>query len=230
MKGSNFKVCHTALALVLLLGLASCGDKKNSTNSSNNSSTNTNGVNNSGNWSSTQYQDNTGYTSEQSNQINSIKSSVSCRTGARLSQDVIFGVQGGAYNSSTIGGTFQAGSISGTVSMLYVGISAFNDLMFVSKVTNGNSVLGYNVRISMCPQMASGNFPFIGNERPLSNFAAPQGITLNDTTVCGVGQVTSAQNTTMVSGSISINNSYGSQTTVPPANILTTFYAPRCNQ
>lgn len=228
MKGSNFKVCHTALALVLLLGLASCGDKKNSTNSSNNSSSNSNGVNNSGNWSSTQYQDNTNYTSQQASQINSIKSSVNCQTGARLSQDVIFGVQGGAYNSSTIGGTFQAGSISGTVSMLYVGISAFNDLMFVSKVTNGNSVLGYNVRISMCPQTA-GNFPFIGNERPLSGFTAPQGITLNDSTVCGVGQVTSAQNTTMVSGSITVN-SYGYQTTVPAANVVTTFYAPRCNQ
>lgn len=223
MKGTNFKVCHMALALVLILGVTACGKKKNSTNSNNSS----NNVNNSGNWSSSQYQDNTNFSSQQASQISSIKGSLNCQNGARLTQDVIFAVQGGAYNTSTIAGSFQPGSISGNVSQLYVGISAFNDLMFVSKITNGNSVLGYNVRLSMCPQMAGNNIPFIGNQRQLSNFQAPNGITLNDSTVCGVGQVTSAQNTSMVTGSMTVN-SYGYQTTVPEAQVVTTFYPPRC--
>ena len=226
MKGNNSKVCHAALALVLLLSVTSCGDKKNKTNSST-SSTSTN-VNNSGTWNSTQYQDGSGYSSDQVNSMNSIKSGVNCQNGARLSQDVIFSVQGGAYNTSTIGGSFQAGSISGTVSKLYVGISAFNDLMFVSKITNGNSVIGYNVRLSMCPQMGGYNVPFISNERPLGDFRAPQGITLNDSTVCGVSLVTSAQNTTMTSGAVTMTIN-GISTQVPAAQVVTTFYSPRCN-
>lgn len=227
MKGGNSKVCHTALALVVLLGVTSCGgDKKNTTNSSSNSSTSS--INNSGTFSSTQYSDASGYSSDQINTINNIKSGVNCQYGARLSQDVIFSVQGGAANTSTIGGTFQAGSISGTVSTLYVGISAFNDLMFVSKIVSGNSVVGYNVRMSMCPQYGGYNVPYIANERPLSNFTAPYGITLNDSTVCGVSLVTSAQNTTMVSGSVTMNVN-GYQTTVPQAQVVTTFYSPRCN-
>lgn len=227
MKGGNSKVYHTALALILILGVTSCGgDKKNKTSSSNNSSSV--GLNNSGTLSGTQYQDSTGYNSDQVNTINNIKSSVNCQYGARLTQDVIFSLQGGAYNTSTIAGTWQPGSVGGTVSKLYVGISAFNDLMFVSKLTNGNSVVGYTVRLSMCPQYGGYNVPFIANERPLSNFAAPQGITLNDSTVCGVSLVTSAQNTTMVSGPVTMNVN-GYQTNVPQAQVVTTFYAPRCN-
>lgn len=228
MKGGNLKVYHTALALVLLLGITSCGgDKKNKTSSSNSNSSTV--LNNNGNLSGTQYTDNTGYNSDQVSTINNIKSGVNCQYGARLSQDVIFSLQGGAYNSATIAGSWQPGSIGGTVSKLYVGISAFNDLMFVSKITNGNNVVGYTVRLSMCPQYGGhNNIPYVANERPLSNFIAPNGITLSDSTVCGVSLVISAQNTTLDAAAVQMNVN-GYQTSLPPVKVPTTFYQPRCN-
>ena len=141
-------------------------------------------------------------------QYDAIKAKVSCLSGRyRLNNDVVFSVNGGAYSQSTIYGQFAAGAISGTASEMYVGVSAYRDLMFVTKITNNGTFVGYNVQLSMCSVPNSyGNYPaLISNERTLSNFQAPYGIVVNSNTSCGYGLVAAAYYTYMVSQRIPSN-------------------------
>lgn len=176
--------------------LASCG-KKNVVNSGSSSSYFS--ANNSVFAGSTQY----------IQYYNSIKAKVACFPGTyRLNNDVTFYVNGGAYSQSTIAGQFQSGMItSGAVSEMYVGVSAFRDLMFVTKVTNGGSLVGYNVTLSMCSVSNKvPNYPLlVSNDRILSNFQAPYGIIVNSNTSCGYGLIASAQYTYMLSQRIPSN-------------------------
>jgi hypothetical protein len=143
------------------------------------------------------------------NYYNTVKNKVSCLSGRyRLSNDVTFYVSGGAYSQSTIYGQFTPGSLTtGTVSEMYVGVSAYSDLMFVTKVTNGGSVVGFNVTLSMCSVPNSyANYPaLVSNDRSLTGFQAPYGITVNSSTNCGYGLVAAAYYTYMVSQRIPSN-------------------------
>lgn len=143
------------------------------------------------------------------NQYNTIKNKVSCLPGRyRLSTDSTYYVSSGSYSQSTIYGQYQAGSInSGTVSEMYVGMSSFSDLMFVTKVTNGSTVVGFNVTLSMCSiPNSQGNYPaLVSNDRSLTNFQASNGIKVNSSTSCGYGLVAAAYYTYMLSQRIPSN-------------------------
>jgi hypothetical protein len=145
------------------------------------------------------------------NNYNAIKNKVSCLSGRyRLNNDVTFFINGGSYSQSTIYGQFQAGQIStGSVSEMYVGVSAYRDLMFVTKVSNGGSLVGYNVTLSMCsvPNSYSTYPALVSNDRTLTGFQAPYGIVVNSSTNCGYGLIASAYYTYMLSQRIP-NNAY----------------------
>jgi hypothetical protein len=160
------------------------------------------------------------------NQVQSVRASVTCLPGRqRLAQDVSFYINGGSISGTTIGGNWQRGFMSnGSISNLYIGVSAYRDLMFLTKVTNGGQVTGYNVTLSFCDMPnAYPNYPaLISNDRALVNFQAPQGITINTATSCGYGLIAAAINTVIVSQR-STTNPYTSD-----FPIYTSFAKPNC--
>jgi len=166
------------------------------------------------------------------NQVNSIKANVACYNGYRLANDVSFFVQGTFNTSSrtTISGQFNPGYIpttAGAITQLYVGVSTFRDLMFITKVTNGSQVVGYNVTLSFCEMknLAGTYYPsIISNETTLTNFIAPKGIVLDSDTHCGYGVVDYAPDT-YITATRAVNNPYASG----PAQIPTSFTKPSCN-
>ena len=161
------------------------------------------------------------------NQVQSVKSSVTCMPGRnRLTNDVSFYINGGSISGTTIGGNWQSGFMNtGTISNLYIGVSAYRDLMFVTKVTNGGQVVGYNVTLSFCEVPNSyPNYPaLVSNDRALTQFQAPNGIVLDLNTYCGYGVVDAAINTIIVSQA-STTNPYTS-----PFPVYTSFTKPSCN-
>lgn len=161
------------------------------------------------------------------NQVQSIKSTVTCLSGRnRLMNDVSFYISGGSVSGTKISGNWQSGFMAnGSISALFVGVSAYRDLMFVTKVTNGASVLGYNVTLSFCEvPNAYPNYPLlVSNDRPLVNFQTPNGIVLDTNTYCGYGVVDAAVNTYILSQK-SATNPYTSDFPV-----WTSFSKPTCN-
>jgi hypothetical protein len=155
-----------------------------------------------------------------------LKSKMGCLAGRyRLTNDVTFSLNGvGNFSQSQIYGAFSQGAIaSGTVTEMYIGMSAWRDLIFVSKVVNGGTV-GYNVTLSFCsmPNNPTTLPGIISNERPLTNFRAPYGIILNSNTNCGYGLVAMASNTAVDSNVIA-NNPY-----TLPFTAITTFSNQGC--
>jgi hypothetical protein len=202
-----------ALTACLIL-LGSCG-KKNTVNSNYNNGT------------SPFYTGNSAINSTMISQVQSMKNSTICMPGRnRLANDISFYINGGAMNGTTIGGNWQTGFLnSGTISNLYIGVSFFRDLIFVTKVTNGAQVIGYNVTLSFCDVPNSyPNYPaLVSNDRPLINFQTPSGIVLDNNTYCGFGVVDFAQNTLVVSQK-SATNPFTSD-----YPIYTSFTKPTCN-
>ncbi len=209
----------TALACLLLLG--ACGKKTNSVNSGAVPAVGSSPYNTNSPLSTLNPQIAT--------QVQNIKSSVACLYGrTRLINDTSFYVSGGAMSGTTIGGgqqVWQQGFMAnGTISDLYVGVSAWRDLMFLTKVTNGGQVVGYNVTLSFCevPNYYA-NYPaLVSNDRALLNFQAPKGITINTATSCGYGLIAAALDTVVVSQK-SANNPYTSD-----YPIYTSFTKPNC--
>lgn len=141
-------------------------------------------------------------------QYNSIRNSVACLPGTtRLMNDVHFNVSG-AFTGTKISGIWQPGlMVNGTVTELLVGVSAYRDLMFLTKVTNGSQVIGYNVTLSYCEILNKNPAypPLVSNNRLLSNFrtlpfqspyypyiSIPDGIYRDTATSCGYGLIASA--------------------------------------
>jgi hypothetical protein len=199
--------------------LGSCGKKENKVNSANP----VNGVP----VGSNPFDNALGGTPNFLAQVQSLRSSVTCLSGrTRLATDVSFYVSGGAISGTKIGGQWQPGFMNnGTISNLYIGVSAFRDLMFVTKVTNGGQVVGYNVTLSFCEvPNAYPNFPpLVSNDRVLSNFQAPSGIILDNDTYCGYGVVDAAFQTSIISQR-SLTNQYTDNFPV-----ITSFTKPTCN-
>ena len=200
-----------------LLLLGACGKKENKVNSSGASGT------------SPFYVGNPALSSNPTivSQVQGLRSSVSCLSGrTRLANDVSFYINGGSVSGTKIGGNWQPGFMSqGTISNLYIGVSAYRDLMFVTKVTNGGQVIGYNVTLSFCDvPNAYPNYPaLVSNDRALINFQAPYGIVLDTNTYCGYGVIDAALNTVIVSQR-STTNPYTSDYPV-----YTSFTKPTCN-
>lgn len=153
-------------------------------------------------------------------QVQMAKKNASCLEGKkRLDNDVNFYVSGNSESASKISGNFQQGILPGKASDLYIGTSAFKDLMFVTKVTDGSKVLGYNVTLSFCsvqnPYKDKGFANLISDDRQLTNFIAPNGIILSVDSHCDHGTIDAAMNT-------SITSAVGSST----SGIGTNFQAP----
>lgn len=144
-------------------------------------------------------------------QIQQMISSFPCSTGQRMPelQFSTTGAQNGG-NSTLIGPNFTQGLISGPVSSVFIGKSSFNDIMIVTKIANGNQLMGFNVTVSMCQFN-----PLIMPGRSLSGLTADQGIILTENTSTGLGTVI-AQNTVSIAGQY---QNY-------PATNVTTTYAP----
>ncbi len=152
-----------------------------------------------------------------------LTSALPCSSGQRLSTLLQYNVQGGSsnsyYSSNNLSGNFSPGTIAGEVGQLYMGTSTFNDLMIVAEITNGNSVIGHNVYVSMC---AYQNLIFEG--RSLSNFQAPYGMVLTKSTSCPYGVISSAKDTYMQADPYT--SQYGQINAAP---VVTTFYNIQCN-
>lgn len=157
--------------------------------------------------------------------VKSIVESLNCQYGSRM-HPVTFHIDASS-STSTISGTFMPGPhLTAPTGSMYVGVSAFNDVMFVQGPEGSGS---YNVTMFYCLQKAGNGVDFVSDKRSLSGFNAANGITLNDSTVCGVGQVTSAQNTSLETQAYSVVVE-GKTVSVPAAQLVTTFYPPRCAQ
>jgi len=210
---AKYSLLSLSLASLILMG--SCGKKENTVNSG-------------ASGTSPFYQGNPALSSSPQiiTQVQNIKSSVSCLPGrSRLINDVSFYVNSNSMSGTTVYGNWQLGFMSnGSITNLYVGVSAWRDLMFLTKVTNGSQVIGYNVTLSYCDvPNAYVNYPaLVSNDRALVNFQAPSGITINTATSCGYGLIAAAMNTIIVSQR-STTNPYTSD-----YPIYTTFTKPNC--
>lgn len=163
------------------------------------------------------------------NQVNSIKANMACLTGYRLATDVNFYVQGGITGANRINGNWVEGfmpSTSGQVNKMWIGVSAYRDLMFVTQVMNGSQVAGFNVTLSFCEMKnASATLPsVISNERALTNFITPNGIVVSSTATCGYNVVSLSQQT-YITSQRDLNNPYSPVAVQVP----TSFAPPRCN-
>lgn len=215
---SHLKNSLNLCLIVSALVLTSCGKKENKVSSG------------SGLFSSSTNSLQTSAGQTISNQVTSLKNSVACLSGYRLSNDVNFYVSGGIIATNKIGGNFQLSpNLSpqgGQINKMWIGVSAYRDLMFVTQVMNGSSVVGFNVTLSFCEMKNSyANLPsIISNERGLTGFTAPYGIIVDSATSCGYNVVNLAQYTTIVSNR-DLNNPYSPAS----VSIPTSFAKPSCN-
>ncbi len=56
----------------------------------------------------------------------------------------------GSNNTSVIQGQPQSTYINGNVSNSYVGVSAFKDVILITKITSGQAVIGFNISLYLC--------------------------------------------------------------------------------
>jgi hypothetical protein len=122
-----------------------------------------------------------------------IKEKFQCKDGKkRLTEDSNFFVSSDKDKEVSINGSFQSGFLmSGKITKIYAGHSAYNDLLFVTEVRNeDNKLLGHNVTVSFCEvKNPYKEFPnLVSNDRQLTDFQAPYGITTIENE-CGVGNI-----------------------------------------
>ena len=131
---SSLKYTLNLCLIVSALALTACGKKDNKVSSNPN-----NAFNGSSPFS-------TGYSPDPIiNQAASIKNNVTCLNGYRLNTDYSFFIRGGAVSGTKINGQWTPGVLTdGSVNKLWVGVSAFRDLMFVTQVANGSAVTNYS--------------------------------------------------------------------------------------
>lgn len=210
--------------LVSALILTSCGKKENKVNSS--------GASGSSPFTTSNPALQSSIGSTIINQAQSIKANVACMNGNyRLTNDVSFYINGGyAANTTRIRGNWQPGFMSnGTISKMWIGVSPTRDVMFVTQVSNGSQVVGFNVTISFCEMksapMNGYSLPsIISNERTLEGFQARYDIFLDSNNYCGYSVVDLAQETTIISRK-NMSNPYSP----PDALVPTSFTKPLCN-
>ena len=215
----NFKHSLNLCLIVSALILTSCGKKENKVSSG--------GVSNSSPFYTGNNSLNTTDGAVILNQAQALKTSIPCINGYRLTKDVSFYTQNGIRGSNRIGGNWVSGFSpqGGTINKMWIGVSAFRDLMFVTQVMNGTTVMGFNVTMSFC-EMKNSNpgYPsVISNERELTHFATPGDIIVEATARCGYNVVSLAKNTQIVS-----QRDLSSPYTIQATAIPTTFAPPSC--
>ncbi len=214
----NLRLKHTLnlFLIVSAVALTGCGKKDNKVNSNNSSAFN----------GTSPFS--TGYSPDSIiQQASSIKNNVTCMNGYRLNTDYSFFIRGGAVSGTKINGQWTPGVLTGgSVNKLWVGVSAYRDLMFVTQVANGSAVVGYNVTLSFCElKNTYSTLPsIISNERVLKNFATPYGIILDQDSYCGYSVVDLAQYT-YITSERNLSNPYSP----PDVQIPTSYTKPTCN-
>ena len=136
-------------------------------------------------------------------EINNLSVQVQCfEGGTRVRTD--FYTQNVGYNTTQVAGPFIQGSLSGTNSGDFIGVSAFGDIMVTSKMTNGSQVTGYNVAIFFCPAKNSyTGAEILGPSVQINNLVTDQmGIIINSNTTCASGSVDRAVTQVSSSGSM----------------------------
>ncbi|HLE12323.1 MAG: hypothetical protein A2504_14915 [Bdellovibrionales bacterium RIFOXYD12_FULL_39_22] len=191
MKHLLFKMIIT---LIMLLGLFSCGGENNTASTA----TSTRDAVTNG----TTY----GTNATVSADINQLKTRYPCQGGSRF--DIPFYTSSVA-SDTTIMGPFIAGRLSGTVAQTYVGMSVFNDLMIVTRQSNG-----YNVILSMCSYGV-----LLKPGRHYSQFTAPYGIVLYSHTTKSFSSVDAAQDTILLADQYNSGSIY-----YPQGQAITTFF------
>ena len=174
----------TSIALFAALFLASCG-KENTVSGNTNSAYSTLP----GTISSPGAIGGANYTQATVNELQRITSQLRCKDGgARVRVD--FYAQGRGQNTTKINGPFIKGSLPGSPSAEFIGLSQFGDIMVVSKVSSGAS-LGHNIALFFCP--AKNQYTgaeIIGPGTRLDGFAVDNmGIILDSNTNCASGNV-----------------------------------------
>lgn len=236
------RIFKLQVLLVLVAILNSCGQSssKKDGNVVNDSSTWTN----TGRYNTPIY-NNPDVNSGIQNQINQLKSQVGCvqgsdgtnqYTGRRLQQNVTFSAQGYEQdgNSSTIDlvGQLNPGPIGSSGSQeLYVGVSVFGDLLFVTKYANGFQAMGYTYTISFCESQVvdpyySISMPIISDQNQVVQMTNDSQTILDASSYAANGQVDRADLTAYFQLNTSQynygNTPYGSSGNVLP--MVTTFF------
>lgn len=194
------------LLLVLLAVFNSCGSS-NSKEDENVVDNNTTNWNNPGRYNTPVYS-NPNVNSTIQNQINQIRSQVGCvqgsdgvnmYTGRRLNQMVTFSAQSYEQdgNSSTIDhlGQLNPGPIGAQGTQeLYVGVSVFGDLLFVTKYSSGFQAIGYTYTISFCEaeiqdQYFGSRLPVISDQNQIVQMTNDSQTVLDASTYASTGQV-----------------------------------------
>lgn len=216
------------LVLSLLVAFTSCG--KSSSRKNEVVEDNNNNWNNPGRYNTPIYQ-NPNVSNQIQQQINQVKGSVGCvqgsdgvstYTGRRLNQMVTFSAQGYEQdgNSSTLDyiGALNPGPISnGGNAELYVGISVFGDLLFVTKYSSGFQVIGYNYTISFCESQIVSHYygqqmslPAISDQNQVVQLTNDSQTVIDANSYTGMGMVDSAD----ITAYFSVNtNQYNYQNT-----------------
>lgn len=208
------RIMSFLLLATLAVGTISCG-QKNKVNSSQLSST-----------GSTVFTSGITYSnSNTSTALSSYLSSYSCQSGQRHASALFY--LSSAYSTTSIGGTFTKGTLSGTQGTTYVGRSAYNDIMIVTKVLNSSGgVMGFNVEVAYCVDTNNSYTPPAFYNRGISAFAAPYYITLTEPTTSSIGRLYSSQTVAYVDpyqGSCTVGYQSYSNCNLPQFYLYTSF-------
>jgi len=160
-------------------------------------------------------------TPEQNAYINEARSHYTCKNGGTRLEDVTFSTTTIVSQTSISGSPMNNSVIAGTVANVYAGFSDYGDLMFVSKMTNGQSVIGYNVTVSFCPHNT-----LLTPGRAIVGFYASR-ITFTDSSTCGMPAILAASNTQAILDAYSyVDNGY--TVNLPSGQVAMTSFLPVC--
>ena len=128
---------------------------------------------------------------------------------ARLPDYVMVGTPINSYTvRAEVGGTM----LGGTISDVFVGINAFEDLLIVAKITNGAQVVGYNIILSFCLKSPVNTNTVIQNfGQNIGGFIQPVQIQLLANATGGFGGAVAINTSTIiVNPTMSVPNSFHS--------------------
>ncbi len=184
------KAKHLKSPIAFLIGIAlllgACG-KNNTVGTSSGSSALPNTTTNA--YSGTSL----GHSATVNAELTKVMNQVNCSYGGSRVR-VNFSTKGQSYNQSLTTGPFTKGNISGSIAAEFMGVSAFGDVLVVSRMTSGSTVIGHNIALYLCPANNSyTNAQIIGASTKIDNFTDyNQGIVLDSNSGCPAGNVDSA--------------------------------------
>lgn len=155
-------------------------------------------------------------------QYQTIKNSVACSSGTRLTKDVNFYASSGRVVGNTLYAQnwISGFSNAGTVNKMWVGVGYYRDIIFVTQLVNtSGSVIGFNVTISLCPIANSyTGTSIISDLTSFPYLSTPNGITMTSNSTCAYNMASA------------VNTALGYQSTTGGSSYITTTFAPfSCN-